>query len=112
VVLVVLGVILAIQIRSGAVFEEQGAEDLREDHRVSHGALALAAAGCALPILAMKPLGLVATCTFCFVLVAAAFRSRAWAMNLVLGALLSAASWWLFRKLGVQLGGLLPLAGI
>ena len=102
--LVVLGVILALQIRAGVSFEEQGAEDVNEDHRVSYGALALAAAGCALPILTMKSLG--------FVLIAAAFKSRNWARNLALGLVVSLVAWWVFRKLGVQLGGLLPIAGI
>lgn len=110
--LVLLGVMLTLQIRAGVPFEEQGAEDIAEDHHVGYGALALAAAGCALPMLAMKPLGFVVTCTGCFILIAAAFRSRNWALNLVLGLGFSLLSWWLFRKLGVQLGGLLPIAGI
>lgn len=110
--MVLLGLILALQIRRGVPFEEQGAEDVNDGHEVSHGALALAAAGCALPILAMKPLGFVVTCTGCFILIAAAFKSRRWALNLVVGLVFSLASWWLFRKLGVQLGGLLPIAGV
>ena len=110
--LIILGVILALQIRGGVSFEEQDAEDVSETHSVSYGALALAAAGCALPILTMKPLGFVLTCTGCFLLIAAAFKSRAWARNLAIGLAVSLVSWWLFRKLGVQLGGLLPIAGI
>lgn len=110
--LVVLGIILALQIRAGVSFEEQGAEDVNEDHRVSYGALALAAAGCALPILTMKSLGFVLTCTGCFVLITAAFKSRAWFRNLALGLIVSLVCWWLFGKLGVQLGGLLPIAGM
>lgn len=110
--LVLLGAMLALQIRRGVRFEEQGAEDINDDHGVSYGALGLAAAACALPIFAMKPLGFVLTCAGCFVLIAAAFRSRKWALNAVLGLVVSLISWWLFRKLGVQLGGLLPLAGI
>ena len=110
--LVLLGVILALQIRAGVPFEEQGAEDVNDDHKVSRSALALAAAGSALPIFAMKPLGFVITCTCCFLLIAAAFKSRAWVLNLCLGAVFSTVCWWLFGKLGVQLGGLLPLAGI
>ncbi len=110
--MVLLGIILALQIRAGVPFEEQGAEDVNDEHTVSYAALALAAAGCALPVLAMKPLGFIVTCAGCFVLIAAAFRSRSWVLNLVLGLLFSGVSWWLFRKLGVQLGGLLPIAGI
>lgn len=110
--MVLLGIILALQIRSGVRFEEQGAEDVNDEHVISYGALALSAAGCALPVLAMKPLGFVLTCTGCFVLIAAAFKSRAWVLNLCIGLGFSALCWWLFRKLGVQLGGLLPIAGI
>jgi putative tricarboxylic transport membrane protein len=110
--MVLLGIILALQIRAGVRFEEQGAEDVNDDHSVSYGALALSAAGCTLPLLAMKPLGFVLTCTGCFILIAAAFKSRAWVLNLCLGLVFSGLCWWLFRKLGVQLGGLLPIAGI
>ncbi|MCB6178123.1 tripartite tricarboxylate transporter TctB family protein [Rhodobacter sp. Har01] len=110
--LVLLGLILALQIRRGVPFEEQGAEDVNDNHVVSHKALTLAAAACALPLLTMKPLGFVVTCTGCFVLVAAAFKSRRWGLNLALGAVVSLVTWWLFGKLGVQLGGLLPALGV
>lgn len=110
--LVALGLILAVQIYRGVSFEEQGAEDVSEDHKVNYGALALAAVACALPMLTMKPLGFVVTCTGCFVLVAAAFKSRRWLLNLVIGFGFSLLCWWLFRKLGVQLGGLLPMMGV
>lgn len=112
IVLMILGFLLAVQIWRGVRFEEQGAEDVTDDHGVDYGALALAAAACALPMLTMKPLGFVVTCTGCFVLIAAAFKSRKWVLNTVLGAVFSLICWWLFRKLGVQLGGLLPIAGV
>lgn len=111
-VLVLLGLILALQIHRGVRFEEQEAEDVAEDHSVSYRALAIAAAGCALPMLTMKHLGFVLTCTGCFVLVAAAFKSRSHVKNAVIGLVFSLICWWLFRKLGVQLGGLLPIAGV
>ena len=63
-------------------------------------------------MLTMKHLGFVVTCTGCFVLVAAAFRSRSHLKNAVIGLVFSLVCWWLFRKLGVQLGGLLPIAGV
>lgn len=110
--MVLLGLILAVQIRRGVPFEEQAAEDVNADHRVSYRALALAGAACALPMLTMKPLGFVITCAGCFVLIAAAFKSRRWLLNFVIGLAFTAVCWWLFRKLGVQLGGLLPIAGI
>lgn len=111
-VLVLLGLLLALQIRRGVSFEEQEAEDVSEDHGISYTALGLAAAACALPMLTMAKLGFVLTCTGCFVLVAAAFKSRRWALNAAVGLGFALVSWWLFRKLGVQLGGLLPALGV
>lgn len=110
--MVLLGLILALQIRAGVPFEEQEAEDVSEDHHVSYKALALAAAACALPMLTMKPLGFILTCAGCFVLIAAAFKSRRWTLNILIGLAFSAVCWWLFRKLGVQLGGVLPFLGV
>ncbi len=109
--LVMLGLMLAWQIHRGVKFEEQGAEDVNEDHSVNYGALALAAAACALPMLTMKHLGFVITCTGCFMLIAAAFKSRSHVLNAAIGLGFSLLCWWLFRKLGVQLGGLRPIAG-
>lgn len=110
--LVLLGLLLALQIRRGIPFNAQGAEDVNDAHVVSRPALALAIAACALPVLAMQPLGFVLTCTGCFVLVAAAFKSHARVKNAVIGLVVSLVCWWLFRKLGVQLGGLLPIMGV
>lgn len=110
--LVLLGLMLAWQIHRGVRFEEQGAEDVNDDHAVSYRALGLAAAACALPMLAMPKLGFVITCAGCFVLIAAAFKSRRWVLNLLIGLVFSLLCWWLFRKLGVQLGALLPAWGV
>lgn len=110
--LVLLGLMLAVQIRQGVPFEEQEAEDVSENHAVSYKALGLAAAACALPLLTMPKLGFVITCTGCFVLVAAAFKSERWLLNAAIGLVFSLVSWWLFRKLGVQLGGLVPALGV
>lgn len=110
--LVILGLMLGVQIHRGVRFEEQGAEDVPEGHSVSYTALGLAAVAAALPMATMIPLGFVLTCTGTFVLIAAAFQSRRWLFNTVLGLFFSLLCWWLFRKLGVQLGGLLPIMGV
>lgn len=110
--LVFLGLLLALQIRMGVRFEEQGAEDVNDGHDVSYRMLGLAALACALPVLTMPKLGFVITCTGCFVLVAAAFKSRRWPLDILIGLAFSLLCWWLFRKLGVQLGGLLPAMGV
>lgn len=111
-VLVLLGLMLAWQIHRGVKFEEQEAEDVAEGHAVSYPALALAAAACAVPLVMMKPFGFVVTSTICFVLVAAAFKSHKYVLNTAIGLVFALICWWLFRKLGVQLGGLLPIAGV
>jgi putative tricarboxylic transport membrane protein len=110
--LILLGFILSLQIYRGVPFVEQDAEDVSENHKVNYKALGLAVIASALPLLTMKPLGFVVTCTGCFMLVAAAFKSRRWLLDFVLGLGFSLLCWWLFRKLGVQLGGLLPMMGV
>lgn len=109
--LLVLGVILALQIRNGVRFEAQETEDVSPDGDVSHRALALAAAGCAVPMLTMPTLGFVITATLSFWLVARAFRSPRPLADLAVGAGMSLLAFWLFGKLGVQLGPLLPFMG-
>ncbi|MRX48939.1 tripartite tricarboxylate transporter TctB family protein [Paracoccus sp. S-4012] len=110
--LVILALILALQIRGGVPFEEQSAEDVSADHHVSWYGLAFAAAGAAVPMLTMRHLGFVITCMLAFWLITRAFRSPRPALDLVIGAVVSLGAWYLFRLLGVQLGGLLPIAGI
>lgn len=110
--LVVLGLILGMQIRTGVRFEEQEAEDVAEDHHVSHRALALAAAGCAVPMLTMPTLGFVVTSTLSFWLITRAFRSARLWLDLLIGFVVAIVAWFVFGRLGVQLGGLLPVAGI
>jgi putative tricarboxylic transport membrane protein len=110
--LVVLGLVLAWQIRQGVPFEEQGAEDVDETHHRSLAALAYAAAACALPMLTLPKLGFVVTGAGCFVLIARAFKSRRWALDLLLGVGFALICWFAFGKLGVQLGGLLPFLGV
>ena len=110
--LILLGFILSLQIYRGVPFVEQDAEDVSENHKVNYKALGLAVIASALPLLTMKPIGFVVTCTGCFMLVAAAFKSRRWLLDFVLGLGFSLLCWWLFRKLGVQLGGFLPMIGV
>ena len=110
--LMVLGLMLVLQIRRGVRFEEQGAEDINDNHAISYKALGLAAAACALPMLTMPSLGFTLTCTGCFVLIAAAFKSRRHISDALIGLAFSGLCWWLFGKLGVQLGAFVPLMGV
>lgn len=104
--LVLLGLLLAVQEWRGIaapVEEEEGTTHF------SARRFALAAAGISLPLLAMVPLGFPITAMGTFALVARAFGSRRLLLDLVIGAVLGALLWWLFSKLGVQLGRFLPL---
>jgi len=111
-VLVFLGVALLVQIARGETFEAQDSEDASGDEKANPVALATAFAAAVVPIFTMAPLGLPITAMLSFVLVARAFQSRRMWLDFVYGAALGIASWFLFTKLGLQLGGLLPIAGL
>lgn len=110
--LVFLGIALLVQIARGEKFEPQDAEDASGDEKANPVALATALAAAIVPIFTMKPLGLPITAMLSFVLVARAFQSKKMWLDFVYGALLGAASWLLFTRLGLQLGGFLPIAAI
>lgn len=107
--LVALGVLLLIQMARGTAFDdEERAADPGMDKRAFFTVLLASA----VPALAMKPLGLPLTATVSFMLVARAFGSRRIVSDLAWGLALGSACWFMFSKLGLQLGGFLPLAGV
>ncbi|AXC48319.1 tripartite tricarboxylate transporter TctB family protein [Paracoccus suum] len=110
--LIFLGAILAWQIRQGVRFEAQEAEDVDLDAGVSWRSLGLAAVAAAVPMVTMQSLGFVITCIISFWLVARAFRAPRPLLDLLVGAVLSVTAFFLFRKLGVQLGPLAPFLGV
>jgi putative tricarboxylic transport membrane protein len=110
--LVVLGLILLVQIARGERFEPQDAEDASGNERADPKALAFALVAAVVPVFTMEPLGLPITALISFVLVARAFGSRRILLDVVSGAGLGIAAWLLFTRLGLQLGGFLPIAGI
>jgi putative tricarboxylic transport membrane protein len=109
--LIILGILLLVQIARGEKFEPQDAEDASGDEKANPVALATALAAAIVPIFTMDPLGLPITATLSFTLVARAFGSRRIIVDLVAGAILGSAAWVLFTRLGLQLGGFLPVAG-
>ena len=109
--LVILGVMLLVQIARGEQFEAQDAEDATGDEKANPVALGTALVAVILPIFTMNPLGLPITAMLSFTLVARAFASRKPLLDLVYGAVLGSAAWFLFTRLGLQLGGFLPFAG-
>jgi putative tricarboxylic transport membrane protein len=110
--LIILGILLLIQIARGEKFEPQDAEDAAGDEKANPVALALATAAAIVPIFTMNPLGLPITAMLSFTLVARSFGSRKSWLDAIYGALLGIASWFLFTRLGLQLGGFLPIAGL
>lgn len=109
--LIVLGILLLIQIARGETFEAQDAEDAEADATTSWPSLLLAAAGAAVPLLTMQPLGFPLTAMFAFALVTRAFGSRRLVFDCALGLGIGLLCWFGFSRLGVSLGGVLPLAG-
>ncbi len=109
--LMLCGAILLVQIARGEKFEPQDSEDAEANSKASWPAFFFAAAGCAIPLLTMIPLGFPITAMLSFALVTRAFGSRRILMDCAIGLALGLICWAGFSKLGVSLGGLLPLAG-
>lgn len=110
-VLVGLGVVLAFQIWRGERFEVQGTENADPDAAMNKVAFLLALAAAVVPILTIRNLGLPITAMISFTLVARSFGSRTLVADIIAGAVLGSLSWFLFDRLGLQLGSFLPIAG-
>ncbi|WP_233280561.1 tripartite tricarboxylate transporter TctB family protein [Devosia rhizoryzae] len=109
--LLVLGAVLVLQIWRGESFQPQDAEDAVADAKMDKRAFLTALVAVAVPVATMGPLGMPFTATLSFVLVANAFGSRRWWLDLICGAILACASWFLFSQLGLQLGRFFPPLG-
>lgn len=110
--LIGLGILLAIQIARGEDFRAQGTENADADAPMNPVAFLLALAAAALPVVTLRSLGLPLAAMISFTLVARSFGSRRLLVDLVTGAILGSLSWLLFDRLGLQLGGFMPFAGI
>jgi putative tricarboxylic transport membrane protein len=109
IVLIALGGFLLAQIAQGEEFKPQDAEDAMADAPADRVALLTAIAAAGLPLLTMRQLGFPITGTLSFMLVARAFGSRRVLVDLAVGAVLSIVAYFGFTRLGVGLGGVLPL---
>ncbi|GAA4326544.1 tripartite tricarboxylate transporter TctB family protein [Pigmentiphaga soli] len=110
--LIVLGLVLVAQMARGESFEPQDAEGAQAGAPPSTRAFLYAAAGAAVPLLTMRPLGFPLTAMLAFALVTRAFGSRRLLLDCAIGLVLGAICWAGFSALGVTLGGALPLLGI
>lgn len=111
-VLIVLGLILAVQIARGETFEPQGTENADAARPMNPLAFFLALVAATLPIFTLETVGLPLVAMASFALVARSFGSRRTVLDLVSGAILGSLAWFLFDRLGLQLGGFMPFAGL
>jgi putative tricarboxylic transport membrane protein len=105
--LLVLGVLLILQALRG----EFAAVDHEAEAPPSRTGFLLALAGVAIPLLTMRWLGFPLTAMLAFALVTHGFGSRRTALDLGIGFVLGSAAWLGFSRLGISLGGFLPLIG-
>lgn len=105
--LTILGVLLILQALRG----EFAAVDDEAEAPPSRSAFLLALAGVAIPLLTMRWLGFPLTAMLAFALVTHGFGSRRTALDLAIGFVLGSAAWFGFSRLGISLGGFLPLIG-
>jgi putative tricarboxylic transport membrane protein len=110
--LIVCGVVLVFQMVRSANDLAAPAEDGAAKTPFQAIPFVTALVAVALPILLMTSIGFPLTATLIFAAVAHAFGSRRTLFDLVVGAVLSGTSWLVFRWLGVDLGGFLPLLHI
>ncbi|MFD1881395.1 tripartite tricarboxylate transporter TctB family protein [Paracoccus pacificus] len=110
--LVILGGLLGVQIWRGERFEPQETENADASGRMNPRAFFYALLAVSLPIVTMKTLGLPFTAMLSFTLVARAFGSKTLVLDIITGAILGSLAWFLFDKLGLQLGAFFPLAGV
>lgn len=109
--LLVLGIMLLVQIARGESFAPQEVENAEADAGASWPALLWAAAGAALPLLTIQPLGFPLTAMGSFALVTRAFGSRRIVFDCAVGLVLGVICWLGFSRLGVSLGDAFPPAG-
>ena len=109
--LAILGVLLMVQVWRGERFEPQDEADAAANSPMDRRAFITALVAVVLPVFIMQPLGLPLTATIAFALVCRAFGSRNFLMDIVIGAILGSVAWFLFARLGLQLGRFLPPLG-
>lgn len=109
--LLAIAVALCVQILRGINFEPEEAEGVDLEQPVSNSGLALAATGIVLPIVTIPWLGFSIGAAIAYACVTRSFGSLKPGQDGTVGLILSIVIWYLFTKLGVQLGPLFPLIG-
>lgn len=109
--LILFGIILLVQIGRGETFVPQDTENAEAGAKAAWPSFMWAAGAAAIPLLTMTRLGFPLTAMLSFAMVTRAFGSRKILLDCGIGLALGIISWLGFSKLGVSLGGALPLAG-
>jgi putative tricarboxylic transport membrane protein len=109
--LLLIAISLAVQILRGTNFEPEEAEGVDLEAPVSALGLGLAAAGVVLPVVSIPFLGFPIGSGVAYACITRAFGSTRTGRDLAVGLALSAITWLLFTRLGVQLGPFMPSLG-
>lgn len=109
--LLLLAAVMVVQILRGVAFEPEEAEGVDPAAPVSASGLGLAAAGVVVPVVSIPWLGFAIGAGLAYACVTRAFGSIHSTRDVVIGLVLAAVTWFLFTRLGVQLGPFLPLLG-
>lgn len=110
--LVLLGALLLVQVGRGTSSKPEPAELVDTNPGDRRKAALLAFAATAAPLLLIEQIGFPLTAAAVFAGVARAFGSRRLLVDLAIGLVLGAVTWGGFRLLGLDLGGLFPLASV
>jgi putative tricarboxylic transport membrane protein len=109
--LLLLAGVLGLQILRGTSFEPEEAEGVDLQAPVSTSGLGLAGAGVLLPLAVIPWLGFALGAGLAYACITRAFGSTKPVRDVLAGLALAAATWFLFTRLGVQLGPFLPFMG-
>ena len=111
-VLTALGGALGYQVARGARFEAEETEGADLTRPMSWTGLLTAAAGVFLPVGLISYAGFPLAGAIAYAFITRAYGSRRPLPDLAIGLAVSTVTWFAFTKLGVQLGGFLPLGGL
>jgi putative tricarboxylic transport membrane protein len=110
--LIACGVVLVFEMTRCAIGPATSAEEGAEKSSFNALPFVTAIVALASPIVLMTSIGFPLTAALIFAGVTHAFGSRRTLFDFLIGAVMSVTCWFIFRSLGVDLGGFLPLIGI
>jgi putative tricarboxylic transport membrane protein len=109
--LLLIGAVIAIQVARGVEFEPEETEGADVTAPTSWFGLGIAVAAIVLPVGLIGGLGFPLAGGISYALVTRAYGSRSAIPDLLIGIVVASVTWFMFTKLGVQLGPFFPLLG-